>query len=205
MIVVIGIGPGNASLLTSEVIDFITSCKCLIGTERQLQTVQQIPTQADRQIYNGKLEVLFEYIRQSLDVYGEVGILASGDPSFYGITEWVKRSFSQTPLKSLMGISSAQALFNALKMPMHDVFFTSVHGRDPNWDLMKHLEKICMLTDSAWSPNKIAEKYLAMGLNPMFHIGENLTYADECITSCRASDLPDKNYKMSVVVIENER
>lgn len=208
MIYVTGIGPGDARLLTAEVIQILKNSSCVIGTARQLNTVRDIcklehPTEV--LTYEGRLDTLFERIKDALNSHVNVCVLASGDPSFYGIGQWIKRSFPGESTRYLSGISSVQAMFNQIEMPMHDVYLTSVHGRVPNWSLWVTLDKLCILTDATWTPNAIAKGFLERGLNPMVYVGERLSYDDACITKCTAQRLPERQYEMCVVVIDHER
>ncbi len=205
MINIIGIGPGSVDLLTFKASNVLKESLCIIGTDRQLDILKDIDHKATLMRYSGNLDELYEILVDSLAKYSEISLLASGDPNFYGISEWVKRSFLGIIINSYSGISSVQALFSALGLPMHNVYLTSVHGREPDWTLWMTLERIGILTDQIWTPQAIAKKILEMGYNPRMHIGEKLTYKDQCLTSCFASEVPNKKYEMCVVVIENER
>ena len=207
MIYIAGIGPGNAMLLTAEVMCILESCTCIIGTTRQLETVSKacvLDQNTEIITYQGKLETLFDKLQYALKRHTNICVLASGDPVFYGIGEWVKRTFSRQSVRYLSGISSAQTMFQRIDKPMHDVYMTSVHGRKPDWALWLSLKRLCILTDSVWTPNAIARGFLERGIDPMIIVGERLSYGDECITQAMASNLEESDYDMCVVVIEIE-
>lgn len=205
MIRILGIGPGDKGYLTGEALQKLSVATVVIGTQRQMETVEvYLRNTTFKQLYSGNLVALKERIELALVKNSEVIVLASGDPSIYGIGEWIKKNFMNEPIKIVPGISSIQLMFSKLKIPMHDVYVTSIHGREPNWELWQKLSKVCLFTDKKWTPNHIAQQLLKQGLDPMLHIGEWLSYPNERVTSSKASMLADLDYEFCVVVIDYE-
>jgi cobalt-precorrin-7 (C5)-methyltransferase len=212
MIRVLGIGPGSPNLLTLECIDIIRHAKHLIGTRRQLAIVEKAlaiwgsnTELLEWHPYDGTLNVLADLIQVLLDKEEIPIVLASGDPNFYGVGDWIKRNFTNEEIEITMGLSSSQYMFNRIGQPMHDVYMTSVHGREPDFGLWSKMKRICVLTDNKWTPNAIADEMIKRGDNPILYIGERLSYPDEIMTICTADSVPLKEYAMNVVVIEYER
>ncbi|MDW7661685.1 MAG: precorrin-6y C5,15-methyltransferase (decarboxylating) subunit CbiE [Bacillota bacterium] len=212
MIHVLGIGPGSPELLTIESIDIILQAKHLIGTRRQLTIVEKALAIRGRGFellkwhpYDGTLDVLADLIQVLLDQHEIPTVLASGDPNFYGVGDWIKRHFPGEKIEVTLGLSSAQYMFNLINRPMQDVFMTSVHGREPDFKLWSGMKRLCILTDNKWTPIAIAEAIIKNGDNPTMYIGERLSYPDEIMTVCKADSVPLKEYAMNVVVIEYER
>ena len=206
MIRILGIGPGDKKYLTEDALQRLEVATVVIGTKRQLETVDDyLRSTTFKQHYSGKLDELKARVEQGLIKNNEVVVLASGEPSVYGIGEWIKTQFGDEEVKIVPGISSIQLFFSKLGIPMHDVFITSAHGRTPNWALWQQVQKVCLFTDNVWTPVSIAKHLLSLGIDPLLHVGESLSYANECITSCKASELPIKNYAFCVVVIDYER
>ena len=205
MIHVIGIGPGSKDYLTDEARRQIQVHPVIIGVERQLETVKtDLSPDAVAIPYNGRLDALKNCIENHIN-QPSLGILASGDPSFYGITEWLKRTFDPEKIVIHPGISSTQLLFAKTKTPMHDFYMTSLHGRTDALESLDQYQKLCLLTDKICSPYFIAKHFLERGQNPKMIIGESLSYDDECITEILASEIEDRDYKMSVVIVIHER
>jgi len=207
MIRVVGIGPGQFTLLTKQCIDVLMDANNLIGTVRQLDVMPNLIKTETKQIYvyEGRLNQLGAIIDQLLSKRDTPTVLASGDPSFYGIGEWIKANYPEETLMLIPGISSAQYMFNRICIPMHDVYMTSAHGREPDFELWSKMKRICVLTDKKWTPYTIANEIVTLNDNPIVYIGEKLSYPDETITICRANSVPEKDYEMNVVVIEYER
>lgn len=201
MIEIIGIGPGDERYHTMEVNERIKASEYVIGTERQLKSVH-IKEKGIR--YDGKLATLKALIETGLTQYGCVSVLASGDPSFYGISTWIQKNFESEQIAIVTGISSLQILFGKLGLSMHDVFLTSLHGREPNWELWTKLPKVGLLTDRVQTPAVIARALLERGLNPKMVVGEWLTYPEEKIEIGFADDFLERQYEFCVVVIDFE-
>lgn len=206
IIYIIGMGPGDASYLTEQAKIVVSSLSALIGVKRQLETVTPYINESTKSLaYSGRLDDLKEKILTAYKDTETIGVLASGDPSFYGISAWLKRTFTDAEFKLIPGISSTQILFAKTMIPMHDFYMTSLHGREDAKDMLLNYPKICLLTDKTYTPYAIAQHYLENGLNPRIVVGENLSYPDECITDCLCDALSQREYKMSVVIIINER
>lgn len=206
MIHVIGMGPGAPAYITDDAKQTIQGLKTVIGVKRQIDTVRSFMAQDTKaHAYSGRLNDLKDLIDQRDFLNEDLGILASGDPSFYGITEWVKRTYGTHNIIVHPGISSSQILFSKAKVAMHDFFMTSLHGRSEALEILSTYDKLCLLTDKHYSPSFIANYYVERGENPRMIIGENLSYEDEIITDALASDIEAREYKMSVVIVINER
>ena len=207
MIRVIGIGPGQFDLMTKLSIDALRDANNLIGTERQLAVTASSRGTENRlsYVYDGRLSQLRTIIDRLLMDSKTPTVLASGDPSFYGIGEWIKNTYPNEELVMLPGISSAQYMFNRIGIPMHDVYMTSVHGREPDFELWSKMKRVCVLTDKKWTPTAIAKAIVALNDNPTLYIGEKLSYPNETITICLAKSVPKRDYEMNVVVVEYER
>lgn len=201
MIEIIGIGPGDARYHTREVKERIIASEYVVGTERQLESVHALEKGIR---YEGKLATLKSLIASGLTQYGRVSVLASGDPSFYGISTWIQKNFESEQIEIVTGISSLQILFGKLGIPMHDVFLTSLHGREPNWELWTKLPKVGLLTDKEQTPAVIARTLIDRGLNPQMVVGEWLTYPEEKIEIGSADYFLERQYEFCVVVIDFE-
>ncbi len=204
MIKIIGIGPGDPKYLTQQSIQAISKCPCTVGTQRQLETIEPF-TSGTLLVYDGKLSRLEEIMTSALKAHDQVALVASGDPSFYGISQWVYRTFPDMKIEIINGIGSYQILFSKTGYPMHEIFLTSLHGRELDPKELTAYKRLCILTDKKYTPFEIARLILEQSKNPMMVIGESLSYDNERIFECRASEVPDRDYEMNVVIIDYER
>ena len=91
---------------------------------------------------------------------GDVALLATGDPLFFGIGRLLKQSFPPEQLRFYPHLSSAQLACNRLQIPWQSATILSVHGRslDPlEATLKRHQSPIVCLTDRGHSPAAIAQ------------------------------------------------
>lgn len=202
MITVAGIGPGEQTLLLNRVLDEIDVSDIVIGSTRQLEI---IPSS-----YNGLRKELPKKLQELEDFLHEekakrIVVLASGDPLMYGIGNWMMAKFSSSEVQIIPGISSMHYLFSQLKMSMNDTFFTSSHGKDPDYDLLLSLPKVAMVTDKKIGPYELAQEIKKRGLKRKIFVGENLSYSNERIREFDEATVPNEEFNMNVVVLIDER
>ncbi|MEZ2575989.1 cobalt-precorrin-7 (C(5))-methyltransferase [Buttiauxella ferragutiae] len=200
MLTVVGIGPGATEYLTLQAHTAINEAQILVGGARQLALFADIG--AETRLLDSDLDGLISWLRERLDK--RVVVLASGDPLVYGIGKRLAANFPPEQLRIMPGISSIQYLCAKAAVDMNDLWITSSHGREPDFNAIAAHQKVAMVTDQIIDPYAIAQAMLMRGLNPTLIIGENLSSADERIHRLPASDVA-QSYAMNVVVILNER
>lgn len=219
MIKIIGIGPAGSQWLTAEGKEAIQWAHLVVGSARQVESVVNlIDYSQSSQTYNGLKDLV-----QSLDKYiafqrervenceqgistwtPDIAVLASGDPSLYGIAKYLIGIYGQEQIKVIPGISSLQYLFSKVGIDMNDVYLTSCHGRDVNYDWVFQMPKTGLLTDEGRGPFEIAAQARERGLNPRIIVGELLGYPEERIVLYRANELTDKDFAMNVAIVLND-
>ncbi len=212
MITAVGIGPWGRQELTLGATEVIRSADCLLGSERQLEAVkdlkdlkndknheQLIVHKSPKAIAYKDLKDLTHCLEDHLGHHFVV--LASGDPSFYGIAKYLCQTFGKDQVKIIPGISSVQYLFAKAQLDMNDLYMTSGHGRPLNMEKVMQMEKTAILTDDKIGPFQIAEKLLGYGEDPLLIIGEALGFEEEKITMLKASQVEDRTYSMNVVIV----
>ncbi len=113
---------------------------------------------------------------------GDVVVLASGDPLFFGIGRVLLRELSVERLCFIPSVTSVQLACSELKIPWDDLISLSFHGRDSGIieELYPYLKsqdrtKIALLTDPVNTPRKIAQALLDAGLEGLtIHVAEDL-------------------------------
>jgi len=202
-IYIIGIGPGHTDYIlpmaqkTIQAMDFIAAGKR--NQEHLKLNNQEIYT------IKGSLSKLKEAILEC--AYDKrIGIVVSGDPSFYSLLQWTKRNFKEYTIKTIPGISSVQYFFNQLNKSHHKSYWVSLHGRDNEY--ISHLKNhrfVALLTDANNTPYTIAKNLIYNKCIYKIYVGEDLSYTSERITSGLPKKILQRNdYKPSVVIIENE-
>ena len=134
-----------------------------------------------------------------------ISVIASGDPSIYGIGRYLSKNIEHKHLNIVSGISSLQYIFSRIFVDMNDVYITSSHGKVPDFDYILSHKKLCMVTDSKIGPHEISREIKKRNLNKTIVVGENLSYEDEKITIGKPEDiLAVEKFDMNVVVILDE-
>lgn len=90
---------------------------------------------------------------------GDIAVLASGDPLFFGIGKTLLAAFGKERLEIYPALSSMQQAFAKIKLPWQDARFFSLHGRDRSELLAEILPqaKVFLLTDLHNTPAAIAQ------------------------------------------------
>ena len=196
MIRLVGMGPGNIKCVTMEAIDIIKNSDKVIAFGRIGKTVQQI--RADVQSVDR-----VDQITEMLDTGRETAILASGDPCFFGILDFLQRKGIAID-QVLPGISSMQYMMARLKKSWHDAALVSFHGREYSIDDIKQSKTSIVLTDSKHTPHYISHFLYSVGVRGKLYAGFNLSYEDELILEKEIGADIDDISALAVVVIENE-
>ena len=125
---------------------------------------------------------------------GDVAVLASGDPLFFGIGRRLVREFGPDPVRVYPALSSLQLAFARFRLPWDDAEFVSLHGRKHEHvpGLLLAKAKTFVLTGGENQPHVLAEAlvgYLRLiGEQSLLDscrvfVAENLGLADERLFS----------------------
>jgi precorrin-6B C5,15-methyltransferase / cobalt-precorrin-6B C5,C15-methyltransferase len=146
-------------------------------------------------------------IKECLD-QGDVVVLASGDPLFFGIGRRLIHSFPGHEIRVHPALSSMQLVFARFNLPWDDAEFVSLHGRGNEHlaaRLLKH-PKVFLFTDPANSPSTIAEKLLeecgeGTTADVTCHVGECLGSPVERLCSGTLSEIAAMHFADPNVMI----
>ncbi|ERI91110.1 precorrin-6y C5,15-methyltransferase (decarboxylating), CbiE subunit [Clostridiales bacterium oral taxon 876 str. F0540] len=200
MIYIVGIGPGSKDYILPKAIITIENSEVVIGFRRALESLYFI----DMPKKEAKdLSEIISFINSCKAK--DIAIVASGDPCFYGILNYIKANY-KVSFEVVPGISSFQYLMAKLNKAWQGSFLGSLHGREEDF-----IEKVgnsyisIWLTDKTNTPKIICKRLYEKPMQCKVYIGENLSYEDEKITVGIPEELMDKEYgDLSVVVIEND-
>ena len=200
MISVIGMGPGDASLRTQAAQALIAQADILVGWARLLADFPDF--QGEKRVLNADLDGVIHWLQSKTEQ--NIVVLASGDPLLFGIGKRITERLPKQSCQIISGISSIQYLFARVQLDMNDLYITSSHGKQPDFDFIFQHDKVAMVTDKVVGPFQIAQEIQQRGLSRTLIVGENLSYPDERLHFLQPEQVqPD--YDMNVVVILNER
>ena len=205
MIYIVGIGTGfgEYSDLTLRAVQIIKDSTIIIGSDKQLELAKKYNQNANIVKYE-KITDIIKILKENID--RTISVLASGNPSLYGIADFIIKNMKPfEDIEIISGISSVEYLFSKLKITMNDLYITSFHGRKLDEEMVLKSKKTAFFTDNKTSLYDIAQIYLKNELNPIFIIGENLSYPNEKIRRLRADEIKvDDEFKMYILIVINE-
>lgn len=196
MVEVIGMGPGNIKYVTMEAVEKIKSAEILVAFGRIAKTAEIIR----QPVYKiSRVSELLDYVNR----YKRVTVLASGDPCFYGIIQYIMDNGIELEYIA-PGISSFQYMMTRLKKSWQGACFISMHGREEELSKALLNKRSIILTDSKYTPGVISEKLRELGLRGKIYAGFNLSYEDERIIEVNIGEEIQYESSLAVVVVENE-
>ncbi|MCR6515516.1 MAG: precorrin-6y C5,15-methyltransferase (decarboxylating) subunit CbiE [Clostridium sp.] len=198
MIYLIGIGPGNKDYMLKKAIDTLKKCDVILGFERAIKSIEFIDKE---KIIIEKLTSIESIILENKNK--DIGIIASGDPNFYGISNYLNLKVKEN-LIIIPGITSFQYLMSKINKSWSKAYSGSMHGREEEFiKLVKENEVSIWLCDKENTPDKLCLKLLQNNIKCRVYVGENLSYEDERIISGSLEEIINNRFSsLSILVIE---
>lgn len=196
MLTIVGVGPGNPKYLTVEALEVIKHGKYILAFERVGNALKHI----------NKNIITIKKVDECLGHLGndeEIILLASGDPNFFGIVDYIKRKGIDIG-KVIPGLSSFQYLMSKLQMSWEDAKFLSLHGREDALEDIREYPLSIILTDKKHNPEYISKKLKDMGIKGKIYVGFNLSHKDEIIIEKNIGEEIEDISSLAVVVIQND-
>ena len=159
------------------------------------------------------LNALYEALETGLKK-GNVAVLASGDPLFFGIGKNLLAHFGPDCLQIYPALSAIQLACARFKTPWEDLSILSLHGRQPTnlaARILQH-ERVLCFTDALNSPNTIAQVLkdilTAYGdterlQGVRLQVGENLGLSSEKLSVGSPDEIAGKTFSpLNMVLVE---
>lgn len=142
------------SLLSTRQYSLLTDCLLVVGAGRMRDMATDF---ADRYLEITPLRTALSTIAGTLE-HGNVAVLASGDPLFYGIGRKLLAEFGDKNVDFFPALSSIQRACALFRLPWDDARITSLHGRSSIHlpGILLRQGKHLVLTDTDNSPDRIA-------------------------------------------------
>lgn len=195
----IGVGPGDPAAMTAAARAAIDRCPVLVGAKRLLAGYPDktcIPA------------VLAPEVAGAVAAQTEwpVAVLLSGDIGFYSGAKKLYPLLGEYEVEALPGLSSVVQFCARLHTPWEDLFLVSAHGRAHNapGEVQCH-PRTFLLTGGDYRVERLCADLCRWGLGRVtVHVGENLGYPNERITSGTAEELSRGSFdSLAVALVEN--
>ena len=158
-IYLVGAGIKGWEGFSAKALGIIGKADVLIGHQRHLDI---FPDFSGQKMVLGDLSELLDFLQKTDQ---RVALLASGDPTFFGISRFLLRNLPKERVEIFTNVTSMQYAFSRIKEPWDDAIFVSVHGRGMHAavDKIVAAEKACVLTDKVNTPAAIARELIERG------------------------------------------
>lgn len=203
---VIGLGTEAPAILGPAAQQALAQAEVVIGAERHFAMLSDYRIEALRLHYPRPFAELKTILARHADK--RLALLASGDPLFFGVGNWLMEEMAKKPLRFHPNVSSVQTAFSRIGLAWHDSETISLHGR-PLSHLRARLHtnrRYALLTDEQSSPQNIAQVLQELGLTETrFWVCEALGLPEENIRSFSLTDLLYNEhffYPLQVVLLE---
>lgn len=194
MIYVVGIGPGNPKYLTNIAEDIIFKSDYVLSYKRVKETIEPMA----KIIEIDSLKEITDFLNEHMNEDVDISVLASGDPSFFGIGEYLSKRYK---VKTIPGISCVSYMAGYENISLNDVTSISFHGRELNKDLISN-DKLMIYTDSKNNPDSISKWLYGEGYRGKIVVGFNLSYDDETVDRYEIGDDIEIKSDLNLMYVE---
>lgn len=194
MIYVVGIGPGDPKYLTNVAEDIIFKSDYVLSYKRVKETIEPMAKIIEIESLKEITDFLDEHMGDDVDI----SVLASGDPSFFGIGEYLSKRYK---VKTIPGISCVSYMAGYENISLNDVTSISFHGRELNRDLISN-DKLMIYTDSKNNPDSISKWLYSEGYRGKIVVGFNLSYDDEAVDRYEIGDDIEIKSDLNLMYVE---
>ena len=196
MLTIAGVGPGNPKYLTMEVLEAIKEAEYILAFPRVAQSLREI---RDDIVEVNRVDEILNFLKDRENVL----LLASGDPNFFGVVDFLKRKGADIS-EVLPGLSSFQYLMAKLEKAWQEAEFVSLHGRKGDLEIVKDNKLSIILIDKDNNADFISSELHRLGIKGSMYIGFDLSYDSEKISKIKIGEGVEDYSSLGVVVIENE-
>ena len=159
---IIGVAPAGS--LLPEAQRLLDGAEMVFGGRRLLQMFPHHP--AEKITIKNNLAEIASLIKINLGRKRMV-VLASGDPSFFGIARYLIAKLGGNAVDIIPNVSAMQLAFARLKESWEDAVFVSVHSRpvEDSINTIRSNTKLGIFTDNKHTPAAIARVLLEHGID----------------------------------------
>ncbi|MBI5212788.1 MAG: precorrin-6y C5,15-methyltransferase (decarboxylating) subunit CbiE [Nitrospirae bacterium] len=211
-IYVIGIGYKPLEKRAQEI---ISNSSVILASNRLSEVFKgydEFEAVKDRVKVINNVDETINFIKSKISNLNQIILLASGDPTFFGIGRRAVREFGRDAVEIISDLSCIQIAFSRIKESWDDAFLMSLHGGpDPEKrrrlpyetndipSLLQKYNKIAVLTDKENNPSEIAKVLLQSEI--IIYVCEKLGYEDERITEGTPQEIAKMSFSSPNVVI----
>jgi len=190
---VIGLGISDVVTLNKENTAVLSKADLIIGSKRQLDVVEQVLSEKQKTVHLPKLDQLKVLLDENKNK--QLVILASGDPLFYGIGNWLMKHLDKKDIHFHPAVSSIQGACHLIGVSLQEVDVLSLHGRplEKIRTILKSQQKLMVLTDQYSQPKQLAQECMSAGYtNAEIWVCENIGYPTQKVSRFSVKEILEK-------------
>lgn len=199
---IIGIGTGSEKHMTIEAVESIKASDAIIGAKRVIDGCKSY----GKPCYSGFTASDIIEVLQKNPEYQRIAVVMSGDIGFYSGAKKLYEQLVNFDITLVCGISTPVYFSSRLKMSWEDIKLTSLHGKESNViHAVKTNKKVFVLVGGDDGVQNLCKTLCQYGFCELtVHVGENLSYKNEKITTDTAKKMSEQSFDtLSAVIIEN--
>lgn len=202
MIYIVGLGPGHEDYILPRAIKVLNESTEIIGFSRAMESLSFIE---GKKTDIRSLKEIIDIINASKEE-DVISIVASGDPTFYGVAEYIKKNYKGR-LDVIPGISSFQYLTCKIGKSWSKAYVGSLHGREDDFiDKVNNNKVSIWLTDDKNNPTYLCEKLIENDIKCRVIVGEKLSYDDERIIDEIPENIVGSTFSnLSIFLVEKNK
>ncbi|HEV2969284.1 MAG TPA: precorrin-6y C5,15-methyltransferase (decarboxylating) subunit CbiE [Pirellulales bacterium] len=197
---IVGIGDDGLDGLTAQARRLIERADLLIGDE---PTLALAPGMGRARLALGSnLEAVVERISGVKD--GQIVVLASGDPLFYGVARYLCDRLGKERFEVLPHVSSMQLAFARVKESWEEAFLTNLanHSVEDVIEKIRVADKVGIFTSESCPPSAVARGLLDSRIDYFWaYVCENLGSPDERVTQGELREIAGDEFSPLNVMI----
>lgn len=200
MVYVVGIGPGDKEYIVPKAIEVLNESDFIVGFSRAIDSLEFI---LGNKIKINSLKETIKFLDNNEDK--QIAIVASGDPTFFGIGEYIRENY-YGKIEIIPGVSSFQYLTCKLGKSWNNAYTGSLHGREADFiKIIKENTLTIWLTDNKNNPSEICKSLVENNIECNVIVGENLSYDNEVITMDLPENLTGRSFsELTIVIVEKK-
>jgi len=204
-IYIIGVGTDGQSGLTVKARELLQQAEVVLGSEQTLSLLTDISAQRQRIGRD-----LAETVKAVEGLFGKrkIVLVASGDPLFYGVANYLCEKLGKERFEVLPHVSSMQLAFARVKETWEEAFLTNLatHSLESVLDRIRTAETVGIFTSKEEDPPTIARQLLARGLDYFrVYVCENLGGKDERVTQGELHEIAETEFApLNVMILKRK-
>ena len=197
MIYIVGIGPGHKDYMLNKAINILENSDIIIGFSRAIDSINFIDVKKEK---IDSLKGILEKLKNSNE---NISLVASGDPNFFGIAEYIKKNLDKE-ISVISGISSFQYLTSKLNKSWSNAYTGSMHAREGFFlEKIKENNLCIWLCDNKNTPVELCRILNEENIECKVFIGEKLSYEDERIVFGNPKEFLNESFgDLSILIVE---